>query len=199
MGECGLDYHYDHSPRDAQRAVFAAQIALAHEHDLALVIHTREAWDDTFDILEAEGVPDAHGVPLLHRGPDEARAVPRPRASAVVQRHRHLQDGRRRCGPPARSARSTACWSRPTRPTWRRCPIGASPNRPALVPLVGAAVAEVKGVSLDEAVARAWPDRPTPFYRLSLLVVSQRFSWVIDASLCRLCVIAFAFQKLRSA
>ena len=34
MGECGLDYHYDHSPRDVQREVFAAQIALAHEHDL---------------------------------------------------------------------------------------------------------------------------------------------------------------------
>ena len=44
VGECGLDFHYDHSPRDVQREVFAAQIALAHAHDLALVIHTREAW-----------------------------------------------------------------------------------------------------------------------------------------------------------
>src|SRR4051812_47061734 len=50
VGECGLDFHYDHSPRDVQRQVFAAQIALAHAHDLALVIHTREAWDETFDI-----------------------------------------------------------------------------------------------------------------------------------------------------
>ena len=37
IGECGLDYHYDHSPRDDQREAFAAQIALAHEHDLPLV------------------------------------------------------------------------------------------------------------------------------------------------------------------
>src|SRR3954469_18665678 len=58
VGECGLDYHYDHSPRDLQRAAFAAQIALAHSYGLALVIHTREAWDDTFTILAAEGVPE---------------------------------------------------------------------------------------------------------------------------------------------
>src|SRR5690349_4630950 len=49
VGECGLDYHYDHSPRDVQREVFVAQVALAKAHDLALVIHTREAWPDTFD------------------------------------------------------------------------------------------------------------------------------------------------------
>src|SRR3546814_9050744 len=55
---CGLDFHYDHSPRDVQAEVFAAQIALAREHDLALVIHTREAWPETFDILAAEGVPE---------------------------------------------------------------------------------------------------------------------------------------------
>ena len=96
VGECGLDYHYDHSPRDAQREVFAAQIALAHAHDLALVIHTREAWDDTFDVLAAEGVPDAHRVPLLHRRPRRGPPLPRPRRLPVLQRHRHVQDGRRR-------------------------------------------------------------------------------------------------------
>src|ERR1700736_238154 len=44
VGECGLDYHYDHSPREAQRETFAAQVALARRSGLALVIHTREAW-----------------------------------------------------------------------------------------------------------------------------------------------------------
>ncbi len=58
VGECGLDYHYEHSPRDVQRAMFAAQIALARIHDGALVVHTREAWDDTFAVLRVEGVPD---------------------------------------------------------------------------------------------------------------------------------------------
>ncbi len=47
VGECGLDYHYDNSPRDAQRAAFSAQIALAHEMTRPVVVHTREAEDDT--------------------------------------------------------------------------------------------------------------------------------------------------------
>lgn len=58
IGESGLDYHYDNSPRDVQRNVFAEQIRLAHRTGKALVIHTREAWDDTFEILEREGVPE---------------------------------------------------------------------------------------------------------------------------------------------
>ena len=73
VGECGLDFHYDHSPRDQQAEVFAAQIALAHAHDLALVIHTREAWPETFDILAAEGVPERTVFHCFTGGPDEAR------------------------------------------------------------------------------------------------------------------------------
>jgi TatD DNase family protein len=73
IGECGLDYHYDHSPRDIQRVAFAAQIALAHQHQLPLVIHTREAWDDTFDVLAAEGMPDRTIFHCFTAGPDEAR------------------------------------------------------------------------------------------------------------------------------
>ena len=57
IGECGLDFHYDNSPRAVQRDVFAAQVATANLHNLALVIHTREAWDETFAVLEQEGVP----------------------------------------------------------------------------------------------------------------------------------------------
>ena len=73
VGECGLDYHYDHSPREVQREAFAAQIGLAHEHGLALVIHTREAWDDTFAILRAEGVPERTVFHCFTGGPTEAR------------------------------------------------------------------------------------------------------------------------------
>lgn len=57
IGECGLDYYYEHSPRSAQRTAFAAQIGLAHELDLALVVHARDAFDDLFDVLGSEGVP----------------------------------------------------------------------------------------------------------------------------------------------
>ncbi len=74
VGECGLDYYYDHSPRDAQRTAFAAQIQLAHERALPLVVHTRDAWADTFDVLKAEGAPERTIFHCFTGGPDEADA-----------------------------------------------------------------------------------------------------------------------------
>ena len=53
-GEIGLDYHYDHSPRDVQRAVFARQLRLAREAGLPVIIHSREADDETIAILRDE-------------------------------------------------------------------------------------------------------------------------------------------------
>jgi TatD DNase family protein len=73
VGECGLDFYYDHSPRDTQRHVFAAHIQLAKERALPLVIHTRDAWPDTFDILAAEGAPEHVIFHCFTGGPDEAR------------------------------------------------------------------------------------------------------------------------------
>ncbi len=73
VGEAGIDHYYDHSPADAQRTAFAAQIQLAHERHLPLVIHTRDAWDETFDILVAEGVPERTVFHCFTGGPDEAR------------------------------------------------------------------------------------------------------------------------------
>src|SRR6187402_895969 len=62
IGEIGLDYHYDFSPRDVQHAVFRAQIRLALSRDLPIVIHTREAEDDTLRILQEEGQGRLRGV-----------------------------------------------------------------------------------------------------------------------------------------
>ena len=73
IGEAGLDYHYDHSPRDRQRSVFADQIALANERDLPLVIHSRSAWAETFEILESEGVPERTIFHCFTGGPAELR------------------------------------------------------------------------------------------------------------------------------
>ena len=55
LGEIGLDYHYDFSPRDVQREVFRAQLALARARSLPVIIHTREATEDTFAILREAG------------------------------------------------------------------------------------------------------------------------------------------------
>lgn len=73
VGECGLDYHYDYSNREAQKASFAEQIKLAHDYDLALVIHSRSAWDDTFEILDAEGIPDRTVFHCFTGGVPEAK------------------------------------------------------------------------------------------------------------------------------
>jgi TatD DNase family protein len=62
IGETGLDYHYDFSPRDAQMIAFRAQVALAKECDLPVVIHCREAVDDVLDVLESEGGGNLRGV-----------------------------------------------------------------------------------------------------------------------------------------
>lgn len=56
VGEIGLDYHYDHSPRDVQRARFRDQLALAKKTGLPVIIHSREAFDDTYKILKSGGV-----------------------------------------------------------------------------------------------------------------------------------------------
>ncbi len=61
-GEIGLDFHYDHSPRDTQRQCFREQIQLAKELELPIVIHTREAQDDTITILREEHAAEVGGV-----------------------------------------------------------------------------------------------------------------------------------------
>lgn len=74
VGEIGLDYHYDFAPREVQHAVFIEQMTIAAEARKPIVIHTREAWDDTFALLERHWRP--HGLQgVMHcfsGGPKEA-------------------------------------------------------------------------------------------------------------------------------
>ena len=67
LGEIGLDYHYDFSPRDVQQEVFRSQIALARERRLPIVIHTREAEDDTFRILDDRQFQEYRGLEDFRR------------------------------------------------------------------------------------------------------------------------------------
>jgi TatD DNase family protein len=62
IGEIGLDYHYDFSPRDVQRRVFAIQISLARELELPIVVHVREAYQDVMSILKSEHAEDVGGI-----------------------------------------------------------------------------------------------------------------------------------------
>ena len=73
IGETGFDFHYMHSPADAQEAAFRAQIGLAKQLDRALVVHSRDAWDDTFGVLADEGAPACTVLHCFTGGPGEAR------------------------------------------------------------------------------------------------------------------------------
>lgn len=74
IGEIGLDYHYDLSPRERQREVFRDQIGLARDLGLPIVIHTREAWSDTLRILTEERPSERGGVfHCFSGGTEEAR------------------------------------------------------------------------------------------------------------------------------
>jgi TatD DNase family protein len=68
IGECGLDYHYDHSPRDRQRAAFGDQLALAAELRRPVVVHTREAEHDTRAMVEEAGRGGVLGVLHCYTG-----------------------------------------------------------------------------------------------------------------------------------
>jgi TatD DNase family protein len=68
VGECGLDYHYDHSPRDQQRRAFAAQLALARDARKPVVVHTREAEADTAAMVQEAGSSGIVGVLHCYTG-----------------------------------------------------------------------------------------------------------------------------------
>jgi TatD DNase family protein len=75
LGEIGLDYHYDKSPRDQQQAAFVEQMRLACEARKPIVIHTREAWEDTWRLIEEHWRPSGlRGIfHCFSGGPIEAR------------------------------------------------------------------------------------------------------------------------------
>lgn len=74
FGEIGLDYHYDFAPRDVQHQAFVRQMEIAREARLPIIIHTREAWDDTFALIERHWDPALGGVfHCFSGGVDEMR------------------------------------------------------------------------------------------------------------------------------
>jgi TatD DNase family protein len=145
VGECGLDYHYDHSPRPAQREVFAAQIDLARRHGLALVVHSRAAWDDTIAILEA-GAAERVVLHCFSGGPAEARrcldfGAYLSFSGIVTFANAHeVRDAAALCPLDRLLIETDAPFLAPV-------PHRGRPNQPAFVPLVGEAVSAVKAVS----------------------------------------------------
>ncbi len=162
VGECGLDYHYDHSPRPVQREVFAAQVALARDRDLALVIHTREAWDDTFAILAEVGVPSRVVMHCFTGGPAEARKSLDLGASLSFSWIVTF--------PSAGDVREAAALAPLDRvlvetdaPYLAPVPHRGRPNHPAYVPVVGAGLAAAMGVATETVENATWANTEAVF------------------------------------
>jgi TatD DNase family protein len=75
VGEIGLDYHYDFSPRIQQRKIFGAQLEMAAELNLPSVIHIREAWNDAFDILSSVPLDNMGVVHCFSGNYEQARTL----------------------------------------------------------------------------------------------------------------------------
>ncbi|WP_419916377.1 TatD family hydrolase [Candidatus Poriferisodalis sp.] len=152
IGECGLDYYYEHSDRASQREAFAAQIAMAHRYGLALVIHSRDAWEDTFDVLDAEGVPAGTVFHCFTGGPTEARAALERGASVSfsgIVSFRNASEIRDAAAlvPTDRYLIETDA------PYLAPVPKRGKQNRPSWVRFVGEAVAAARGVSTAQVAA----------------------------------------------
>jgi TatD DNase family protein len=152
IGEAGFDLFYEHSARDEQAVAFRTQVELAHELDRALVIHSRDAWDDTFAVLEVTGVPARTVFHCFTGGPDEAR-----RALALGA---HLSFSGIVSFKNADAVRAAAAIVPLDRvlvetdaPFLAPVPHRGKPNRPAWVVEVGRALAQAMGRPVDEVAA----------------------------------------------
>jgi TatD DNase family protein len=149
VGECGLDYHYEHSERGAQRRSFADQIALAHASDLTLVIHARDAWEDLFAVLDAEGVPGRCVLHCFTGGPAEAqgcveRGITVSFSGIVTFKNAaEVREAVRSVPLGQLLVETDSPWLAPV-------PHRGATNEPAFVGLVGGAVSAAGGWSLEQ-------------------------------------------------
>jgi len=172
IGEAGLDYHYDNSPRDAQEQGFRTHIAAARATGLPLVIHAREADDDTARILEEESRKGAFPA-VLHcytGGPDLAR-----RALALghfisftgivtFKNSAALRE-------IAKSVPADRFLVETDAPYLAPLPYRGKRNEPAYVVEVAKVLAEVRGMTLEELSRRSTEN----FFKLFSKAPSERF------------------------
>ena len=154
IGEIGLDYHYAFAPRDAQLEVFAAQIRLAIDLDLPIIIHTREATDDTLRLLREVGGGSVRGVFHCFTG-DSAMA------KAVLDLGFHLSYAGIVTFPKAEDLRAAARMTPAARilsetdaPYLAPVPHRGKRNEPAYVVRVVDTLAELHGQTRDEMAAQ---------------------------------------------
>lgn len=162
VGECGLDYFYEHSPRDQQREAFAAQVQLAAVYDLTLVVHSRGAWKETFDILRGETLPERWVLHCFSGGLDELYgcldlgAYVSFSGMVTFKKADDVRLAAAAC-PLERMLVETDS------PFLAPVPHRGKPNEPAWVAFVGAAVAEIRQVPVDAVENATWGNAAAAF------------------------------------
>jgi TatD DNase family protein len=153
IGEAGFDLYYRHSEPDAQDAAFRAQLRLAADRGLPLVIHSRDAWDETFAVLASEGVPARTVFHCFTGGPAEAE-----RALALGTWLSYSGIVSFKTADELRAAAALTPADRllveTDAPFLAPVPHRGKPNEPAFLPEVGAALAAARNEPV-EAVASA--------------------------------------------
>ena len=157
IGEIGLDYHYDFSPRDVQQSVFRKQLEIAAEAGKPVVIHSREAWADTLELLALVG----QAVPPAKRGIIHCFTGDPPQAREALNLGFHLAFGGVLTFPNAQTVREAARITPEDRllletdcPYLAPAPHRGQRNEPAFVVEVARRLAEVRGCTLDEIAAQ---------------------------------------------
>lgn len=163
IGECGLDYYYEHSPREEQRANFRTHIAASRETKLPLIVHTRDADDETIDILREETGKGAFpglihcftGTQALADAAVEIGFCVSVSGIATFKNSQALRDVIKTVPLDRLLVETDAPFLAPV-------PYRGKRNEPAFVASTAAMLAELKGVTKDE-IARITSDN---FFRL---------------------------------
>jgi TatD DNase family protein len=153
VGECGLDYFYEHSPRDVQRTAFARQIELAASFGLTLVVHTRDAFADTIAMLADAAVRPRTVIHCFTGGPADAEALVElgcylSFSGIVTFKNAEPTRAAARLCPADRLLVETDS------PFLAPVPYRGRPNEPAHVSVVGAALAELRGEIVADVAER---------------------------------------------
>jgi len=154
LGEIGLDYHYDLSPRDVQKEVLEREIVLADELGLPVVFHVREAYEDFNAIIERNAAHLKHGV-LLHcyGGSAELARYYREKFGAKFSFGGVLTFAKHKDVVLAAAGLENILLETDC-PYMTPVPYRGTPNEPKHIPLVAAKMAELLGVSVEEVAAR---------------------------------------------
>ncbi len=149
VGEIGLDYHYDFSPRDVQRSVFERQLEIASASGKPVIIHTREAWEDTMALVKQSGGVPFGGILHCFTGDEE-------QAREALELGFHLAFGGVLTFPNAEPVRQAARITPEDRllletdcPYLAPAPHRGKRNEPAFVVEVARRLAEVRGCTVE--------------------------------------------------